>query len=80
MYILVFAYVFQGVEVESNEGFIKTKLQPKLKDAELIIKGSFLFLIYLFQDDACFKFAGVIFLYGFKNFNHSVFTIFSVFP
>ena len=44
--MLVFASVFQGVEAESIKGFIKTKLQPKLKDAELIIYGSFLFLIY----------------------------------
>ena len=36
-FMLVFVYVFQGVEVESIEGFIKTKLQPKLKDEELII-------------------------------------------
>ena len=58
-----FMLVFQGVEAESIEGFIKTKLQPKLKDAEFIIQRSFLLLIYLFQDDACFKFGGVIFFY-----------------
>ena len=28
VYMLVFSYVFQGVEAESIEGFIKTKLQP----------------------------------------------------
>ena len=43
--MLVFVSVFHGVEAESI-GFIKTKLQPKLKDAELIIQGSFLFLIF----------------------------------
>ena len=73
-------FLFSRVlKLEIFEGFIKTKLQPKLKDAELIIQGSFLFLIYLFQDDACFKYGGVIFLYRFINFSHPVFIIFSVF-
>ena len=55
----VFVSVFQGVKAESI-GFIKTKLQTKLKDVELIIQGSNLLLIYLFRDEACFKFEGVI--------------------
>ena len=45
-FMLVFVSVFQDVEAESIEGFIKTKIQPKLNEAELIIQGSFLFLIY----------------------------------
>ena len=53
---------FRVLKLKIFEGFIKNKLQPKLKDAELIIQGSFLFLIYLFQDDVCFKFGGVVFL------------------
>ena len=77
--MLVSVSVFQGVEAKSIGGFIKTKFQPKLKDAKLIIQGSFLFLIYLFKDDACFKFGGFIFMYRFRNFSHPVFTICSVF-
>ena len=67
------------MEAKSIKGFIKTKFQPKLKDAELIIQGIFLFLIYLFQDYACFKFGEVIFLYRFRNFSRPVFTVLSVF-
>ena len=78
-FMLVFVSIFQGVKAKSIEGFIKTKFQPKLKDAELIIHGSFLFLIYIFKDDACFKFRGVIFLYRFRNFSHTVFRVCSVF-
>ena len=36
-FMLVFVSIFQGVEAESIEDFIKPKLQTKLKDAELII-------------------------------------------
>ena len=79
-FMLVFVSVFQGVRVESIEGFIKIKLKPKLKDAELIIRGSFLFLIYLFHDDACFKFGGVNFFIRLKKFSHLVFGVFSISP
>ena len=59
-FMLVFVSIFQGVGALSIKGFIKIKLQPKLKDAKFICKGTFLFLIYLFKDDILFKFGGVI--------------------
>ena len=72
MFLFLGLNFFEGIEAKSIEGFIKHKLHPKLKDAELIIQGSFLFLIYLFQDDACFKFGRVIFLCRFINFIYPV--------
>ena len=76
--MLVFASIFQGAKAESIEDFIKPKLQTKLKDAKFIIHGSFVFLIYLFQDDTCLKFGGVIFLFFYLGSEISV-TLFLVF-